>query len=105
MTGKHLGPEPVQIRLPGEPNIALLERARGGQQQGSSFAITASGKRNSRPSDIDPSAPEFVEWSCFPGVEHRDRLFEPPGLEFGLCGLERPLPSAGRILCQIAPSS
>src|SRR3954471_18755854 len=98
MTGKHLGPEPVQIRLPGEPNIALLERARGGQQKGSSFAITASGKRNSRTSEIDPSAPVFVGRSRFPGVEHGIRLFEPPVLEFGLCGLERPLPSAGRIL-------
>jgi hypothetical protein len=103
--GKHRGPERVQIRLSGEPNIALLERARGGQQQGSSFAITASGERNSRPSEIDPSAPQFVERSRFPGVEHRNRLFEPPGLEFGLCGLERPLPSADRILCQIARSS
>ena len=91
--------------LSGEPNIASFERARGGQQQGSSFAVAASGKRNARPGEIDPSAPEFVERSCFPGVEQRNRLCESPGLEFGLCGLERPLPSAGRILCQIARSS
>src|SRR5436190_20506116 len=89
--------ERVQIGLAGETNVPPFERTRGGQQQRRSFAITTSGKRNARMSKSDLCAPEFIERSRLPGSEHRNRLFEPPCLEFSLCGLERALRSAGRI--------